>query len=537
MTASAPWAVLPSPDEGAPIENLDSTRTFVPREGEAPHLSPLFTWGPLRVVEQLGRGGFGEVYRAYEPLLKREVALKLRRADDREGPHSSRFIQEARRLAQVRHPNVLVVHGAAEHNGRRGLWTDLIRGKTLEQAVAEQGPFGASEAASIGISMCGAVAAVHNAGLVHRDIKASNVMRETGGRIVLMDFGSAADPLHASEDGGERELSGTPFYMAPELFRHQAPSPASDIYSLGVLLYRIVSGGYPVEAGSCSELIDKHRKGQVRPLRDARPELPSPFVQAIERALEPDPALRYPSAGAMEKALGESVGRPESARIALTGTSRFHRLAYAATFLVAIALGAVGIGKLRPGQLKADAALLRVEGKTETRLFNGALIHPGDALLLQIQGSEKMYVYVINEDEMGHGFLLFPAGLDLGNPLPAGVHRLPGHRNGKAIAWEVDTSGGKEEFLVVASRRALRELEHDVSGLPRAGEGGRVTPSPVGPASRELVRGLGGLKTLESASEIPAENRIPHVTRDLSVRTARNDGIWTWRIELENAGR
>src|SRR5262245_790625 len=182
--------------ESSSSASLDITTTLPTPEPEYSGSPALTRWGPLEVRELLGRGGFAEVYRAYEPELRRDVALKLRRADLQAGaPQSRRFLEEAQRLAKVRHPNVVVVYGAAEHDGRRGLWTDLIRGKTLEQVVAEQGPFGPGEATAIGASLCSAVAAVHAAGLVHRDIKTSNVMRETGGRIVLMDFGSAAENL------------------------------------------------------------------------------------------------------------------------------------------------------------------------------------------------------------------------------------------------------------------------------------------------------------------------------------------------------
>src|SRR5688500_12493458 len=157
--------------------------------------SARFHWGPLAALEMLGEGSFGEVWRAWDPALQRPVALKLRRATGSAGS-DRRWLEEARRLARVRHPNVLVVHGADVHDGRAGLWTDLLHGATLEALLRERGTFGPREAALVGIELCGALAAVHAAGLVHGDVKASNVMREGeagspdgSGRIVLMDFG------------------------------------------------------------------------------------------------------------------------------------------------------------------------------------------------------------------------------------------------------------------------------------------------------------------------------------------------------------
>src|SRR5947208_3393422 len=134
---------------------------------------------------------------------------------------------------------------------------DLERGQTLEEALARQGPFGAHEAAMIGMELCRALAAVHRAGLVHRDLKAANVMREQGGRVVLTDLGAARE--HASGAGDEAAPQGTPATMAPEQLLGGAVGPAADIYGLGALLFRLVTGRYPIEASSLTELCDRHR--------------------------------------------------------------------------------------------------------------------------------------------------------------------------------------------------------------------------------------------------------------------------------------
>lgn len=158
--------------------------------------APVRRWGSLEIRTALGEGSFGEVWVAWDPRLQREVALKLRRTES--GSQSTRWLQEARRLARVRHPNVITVHGADLHEGRVGLWMDRVRGRTLEDVIRLEGALGAREAALVGIELCGALAAVHGAGLVHGDIKTRNIMREgspedshNAGRIVLMDFGSA----------------------------------------------------------------------------------------------------------------------------------------------------------------------------------------------------------------------------------------------------------------------------------------------------------------------------------------------------------
>ena len=152
----------------------------------------LVQWGSLVLLEKVGEGTFGEVFRARDPQLDREVALKLLRGEQA-GDDGSAVIEEGRLLARVRHPNVATVYGADRREGRVGLWMEFLHGKTLNTVVCEQGPFGAREAVLVGLDLCRALAAVHAQGILHRDIKAQNVMRETGGRIVLMDFGVGRD--------------------------------------------------------------------------------------------------------------------------------------------------------------------------------------------------------------------------------------------------------------------------------------------------------------------------------------------------------
>ncbi len=264
-----------------------------------------FRWGHLRVLEPLGSGGFGEIYRAYEPKLDREVALKLKRVG-RSTDES--YVAEARRLARVRHQNVLTVHGVDEFEGRIGLWTELIDGRNLESALERNGPMSPREAAILGMDLCGALSAVHAAGLVHRDVKTSNVMRETGGRTVLMDFGTVTE----SESSEGSKLVGTPLVMAPELFRGEAPSHRSDLYSLGVLLYRVTTGEYPYSASSLGELEDLMDRGQIVPLRDRRPDLELEFIEVVERALDRNPDRRFQSAGEMERALADLLRDEET---------------------------------------------------------------------------------------------------------------------------------------------------------------------------------------------------------------------------------
>lgn len=286
-------------------EILGEAATLPGPPERAPQHTPPEEWGNLRVRGRLGGGTSGTVYRAWDMQLGREVALKLFSSDSpaSAGPG---VVEEARLLARVRHDNVIMVHGAERIQGQAGLWMELIKGRTLAELIAEQGPFGAREATLIGLDTCRALAATHLAGLVHGDVKANNVMREEGGRIVLMDLSAAKEAHGGATD--PRLLSGTPLYMAPELFKGAAPSVRSDIYSLGILLHHLVTGSFPVRGKSLAELTEAHQRGERQLLRDARPDLPEAFLRVVECATAPDPAQRFESAGRMEAALAQALG-------------------------------------------------------------------------------------------------------------------------------------------------------------------------------------------------------------------------------------
>ena len=260
-------------------------------------------WGPLKILEHVGRGSFGHVYRAWDIRLDREVALKLvaERGTDSAG---SPVVEEGRLLARVRHPNVLSVYGAERIGGHVGIWMEFVRGETLASEIARRGPMSADEAARIGVDVCAALAAVHAAGLLHRDVKAQNILRDGGGRIVLGDFGTGIqfDEKAPSLDG---YIAGTPRCLAPEIFNRQPPTTASDLYSVGVLLYFLVTSEHPVPGRTLSELRLAHEAGDRVPLGNVCPELPASFTQLVENLLARSPDGRPRSAAAAQAALQE----------------------------------------------------------------------------------------------------------------------------------------------------------------------------------------------------------------------------------------
>ena len=470
----------------------------------------LFTWGHLQVLQKLGEGSFGEVYRAFDPVLERDVALKLRRAEQPEGIVGRRAIlDEARRLARVRHPNVLTVHGADVHDGRVGLWTDLISGQTLEERLRQDGPLGAHEAALAGIELCDALAAVHAQGLTHGDVKAANIMRERGGRVVLMDFGAVTEVPRCGSGGGA--TLGTPLVMAPEVLRGETPGTTADLYSLGVLLYRLVSGHYPVEAESVQELCEQHARGESVPLADRRPDLPTAFLDVVDRALGASPEVRFSSAGAMRKALSGSLGqtpRGASDPTVLSGPgageteaprhrrSRKVLLALAAGLVLTVPLAMLLKHRMAQqtasttigveGGLQIEAGLYREASGQAEAVVSGGGVTPGDRLFLEVESGEPVHVYVLNEDDKGNRYVLFPlAGLDSSNPLPgrgapppsrAALRGAPG-MGGVERRGQRGVSGGGGSHRPARPRAGARVLRgggsNPASGAWRAGDRGR----------------------------------------------------------------
>jgi Tol biopolymer transport system component len=402
-------------------------------------------WHHLVLFERVGRGAFGDVYRAWDTKLDREVALKLRTRPPSTGRSPD---SEARNLARIHHPNIVTVYGVEEIDGQVGIWMEYIQGQTLADMVNERGPMSAREVVGIGIDLCGALSALQAASLLHRDIKAQNVMRQVGGRIVLMDFSGAW-----TSEAGETatDFSGTPAYMAPELFDGRPTSIASDIYSLGVLLFYLLSGRRPVEAGSLAELKEAHARGARTRLRDLRPELPEGVVQIVERAAAHDPHERFHSAGELEHALTGTLGAHAVATVpglaASGGTPPTARrpiwvtwLPFAATaaLLVLLAPG-WGLGPTWLGSAAPDKLMVRYDVPQPENTGSWPRLSPDGRLIVfgsAVEGVERLWVR--------------PLGSTVGLPVAGTIAR-------ESPFWSPDG-----RFLAVFEKEKLKKIS--VSG-------------------------------------------------------------------------
>lgn len=527
---------------------------------ESPSSDRSKVWGHLRLIELVGVGSFGSVFRAWDDKLQLEVALKLMRSSDEAAaigsPTPSKdLLKEPRMLARVRHHNVVRVFGADCHDGAVGLWMELVKGRTLLDIVKAHGPMSADEATLIGMHLCGALAAVHRAGLLHRDLKASNVMREDGGRVVLMDFG-AGRPIPLA---GEwiLDIVGSPAYLAPELFLGRKPSVASDIYGLGVLLYHLVTGEYPVDGTTAQEVELAHRQERRNPLRDARPDLPASFVAVVERALSPNPKQRYQSAGNVGAALAAAAGvvpREEREHSSQKIRGWLTAAAVAVLLIAAVWFGRTAFDRIastsQPSnqaieapvpvstapQLNAyrvSAAFYAFRDGKEIELAAGSTVSPGDRLFLTLDVSTPVFTYVINQDEKGESYLLFPLpGQELTNPVRTGSNRIPGSGNGDKLYWQVTSAGGREHFYLFVTPERLTAFEQMLTALPHAELGKPVLSAPLSRDAIGILRGVGGLVEADkSASPDPSQFGN---TEALSSGPHNANGLWARRITFDN---
>lgn len=400
-------------------------------EGRATPSSSRFQFGGLTVVEPLGSGSQGDVWRAYDPLLDLQVALKLRKIDS--GTLAHQFLEEARRLARVRQANIVSVYGAAVHDGRAGLWMELIRGTSFAELLAQQGPFPTSEVRAIGLDLCHALAAVHRHGLIHGDVKLENVMREISGRTVLMDFGASSDVDRAPS----AVISGSPNYLAPEVLDGQTPSVASDIYALGVLLFWLLTGEYP------------KTENPIAAMRKVRPDAPKPLVDAIGIAICADPARRHASALAFVAALSKPPARA-------FGGWRGIAVGAAVAAVVVIGVG-VGLNNRAASAWQTELSFHR----GDMLLADGANIALGDRLSLAFRSNATSYVYVFDDDGSGEAGVLFPLpDVEPNNPLSANTsYQLPGKSGSQTLSWQVSSNAQREQFVVVAADNPQPQLD------------------------------------------------------------------------------
>jgi predicted Ser/Thr protein kinase len=276
------------------------------------------TLGGCTIISKLGEGGMGAVFKAHDPGLDRMVAIKvLPPALARDEAHRERFLREARALARVKHHNLVQVYSVAVENGLHFISMEYIEGESLQQRIRSSGPMVIEQMLALGGQVLSALHAVHAQGITHRDIKSSNIMIDTEGRAVLMDLGLAKD----EESSGVTTagvIIGTPEFMSPEQAMGELATPLSDIYSFGIVTYEMATGRVPFRGKSTVAVLRLQCEAQPASLREARPDLPAEYVEAVSRAMKKDPRERPQSAADLAELMSRSGTTPELKALALS---------------------------------------------------------------------------------------------------------------------------------------------------------------------------------------------------------------------------
>jgi serine/threonine protein kinase/Tol biopolymer transport system component len=331
-------------------------------------LTPGTRLGPYEVLAPLGAGGMGEVFRARDTRLGRDVAIKVLPDSVSGDPHAlARFESEARAVAALSHPNILALHDVGESGGVRYTVTELLEGETLRASLTK-GPLPVRRALEIAAQVAEGLAVAHENGIVHRDVKPENLFLTKEGRVKLLDFGlvrhrpaagagSDTESPTASVLTGAGSVVGTAAYMSPEQARGAPVDHRSDQFSLGVVLYEMVAGRRPFVRATVAETLTAILREEPEPLEKAAPNVPAPVRWIVERCLSKEAEGRYESTWDLLRDLStcrfhlnEALNSGVSAGAALpaASTSLTRRILWAAALVAGIALGAVLVWLARP---------------------------------------------------------------------------------------------------------------------------------------------------------------------------------------------
>jgi serine/threonine protein kinase/Tfp pilus assembly protein PilF len=321
--------VCPEPALRREVESLiaaygDSAATLsaatISATRPAPSLKPGALLGPYRIEGRIGAGGMGEVFRATDTRLYRTVALKLLphgRASD--PAHGQRLLQEARAASALNHPNIVSVHDISNHEGKDFLVMEYIEGRTLQELMSAKAML-LSDVLEFAAQICSAMGAAHSAGIVHRDIKPTNIMVMANQQVKVLDFGvakmteayflrQAPTLVDVTEPGA---IVGTVAYMSPEQTRGEAVDARSDIFSLGCVLYEATTGVLPFRGPSILAIMHEIATGVPPPPSKVRPELPTAFDHLVGKCLEKDPARRFAQASELWQAIKSLTLQPKA---------------------------------------------------------------------------------------------------------------------------------------------------------------------------------------------------------------------------------
>jgi len=257
-----------------------------------------------QLLERIGSGGMADVFRARDLMLERTVAIKvLHETYSDDTALQSRFKQEARAAANLSHPNIVTVHDFGFDNGQLFIVMEHIPGKDLKTILRTRGRYSVEEAIPLLVQACAGIGYAHRAGLVHCDVKPHNMIVTPDGRLKVTDFGIARALSTIMPDERADVVWGSPQYFAPEQAVGEAPSPASDVYSLGIVLYEVLTGALPFTAPTSEELARLHLEEPPIPPSEYIPDIPPALEEIVLKILSKEPAARYRTADQLGRVL------------------------------------------------------------------------------------------------------------------------------------------------------------------------------------------------------------------------------------------
>jgi serine/threonine protein kinase len=312
MTGSASRSCASSESHGRPERSSGLARTLRQAAGEMESAAGTGVPDPLagryRLLEEIGQGGMGRVFRARDTILDRDVAVKV--VDHGPGVGDA-YVREARAAARLAHPGIVRVLDTGDDEGHGFVVMDLVAGRTLADVLFERGALSPTTAVEIGAQVADALEHAHSRGVVHCDVKPQNVVMGSHGRPRLIDFGIArAESL--TGQANTRTIRGSAPYLAPEQLTGGAVDARADVYSLGTVLYEMVTGRPPFEGATIAAILSQRLIGDPPRPRSLDPRIPASLERVILKALARDPDRRYPTAGALRDALRASMTESRS---------------------------------------------------------------------------------------------------------------------------------------------------------------------------------------------------------------------------------
>ena len=267
--------------------------------------APVREVGRYRILEKIGEGAMATVYKACDPGSGRPLVIKFLHAElCRDSEYRMRFLHEGKAAGMLAHPNIVTIFEVGEIENRPYIAMELLDGGPLNERLGDGRGLPVREVLDIGIQIAGALDYAHSRGIYHRDIKPGNMIRDSGsGTIKLADFGIAHMPLARTDRPQTGTVMGTPYYMSPEQAMGEQIDARSDLWSLGVVLYQLISGRRPFEAGTIVTLLYRIAKERPKPLAELRADIPASLRRIIARLLNKQPGKRFQSARELAEAL------------------------------------------------------------------------------------------------------------------------------------------------------------------------------------------------------------------------------------------